>query len=91
MQTFLFSTVQVIDTLEKNPPNVNDDLYDHFIDSITCGYLKRAPCQKISRMLRSCSIMLNGISAGERGKSLFDIVLGIKLINLGNMPKRSNS
>ena len=37
---------QVIDTLEKTLPNVNDDLYDHFIDSITMRVLEKSNMSK---------------------------------------------
>jgi len=73
----------VIDTLEKTFQNVNDDLYDHFIDSITLRVLEK------SMMSRDISYVEKLFDYAERnkrkktGQALFDIVLGMKMINIG--------
>ena len=72
---------QVIATLEKAVPAVNDDLYDRFIDSITLRVLET------SKMTGDLSHVQKLFDYAERhkrkktGKTLYDIVLGINLIN----------
>ena len=72
---------QVIATLEKAVPAVNDDLYDRFIDSITLRVLET------SNMSGDLSHVQKLFDYAERhkrkktGKTLYDIVLGINLIN----------
>ena len=74
---------QVIDTLEKTLPNVNDDLYDHFIDSITMRVLEKSTMSKDIAYVEKLFDYAERNKRRRTGKSLFDIVLGIKLINLG--------
>lgn len=68
-------------TLEKAVPAINDDLYDRFIDSITLRVLE------ISKMSNDLSHVQKLFDYAERhkrkktGKTLYDIVLGINLIN----------
>ena len=49
---------QVVDTLEKTLPNVNDDMYDHFIDSITLRVLEKSAMSKdiayVEKSVRLC-------------------------------------
>ncbi|HET6581551.1 MAG TPA: hypothetical protein VFG36_06700, partial [Methanoregula sp.] len=72
---------QVIATLEKAVPAVDDDLYDRFIDSITLRVLET------SKMTGDLSHVQKLFDYAERhkrkktGKTLYDIVLGINLIN----------
>ena len=74
---------QVIDTLEKTLPNVNDDLYDHFIDSITLRVLEKSTKSKDISYVEKLFDYAERNKRRKTGKALFDIVLGIKLINLG--------
>jgi hypothetical protein len=74
---------QVIDTLEKTLPNVNDDLYDHFIDSITLRVLEKSTKSKDISYVEKLFDYAERNKRKKTGKALFDIVLGIKLINLG--------
>ena len=73
----------VIDTLEKTLPNVNDDLYDHFIDSITLRVLEKSTMSKDISYVEKLFDYAERNKRKKTGKALFDIVLGIKLINLG--------
>ena len=72
---------QVIATLEKALPGINDDLYDRFIDSITLRVLEK------STMSADVSYAAKLFDYAERhkhrktGKTLNEIVLGIILIN----------
>jgi hypothetical protein len=74
---------QVIDTLEKALPNLNDDLYDHFLDSITLRVLGRSAMSKDIAYVEKLFDYADRNKRKKTGKALFDIVLGIKLINLG--------
>jgi len=74
---------QVIDTLEKTLPNVSDDLYDNFIDSITLRVLEKSAMSKDIAYVEKLFDYAERNKRRKTGKALFDIVLGIKLINLG--------
>ena len=74
---------QVIDTLEKTLPNLNDDLYDHFLDSITLRVLGKSAMSKDIAYVEKLFDYADRNKRKKTGKALFDIVLGIKLINLG--------
>ncbi len=73
----------VVTTLEKSLPDINDDLYDHFIDSITLRVLET------SHMSADISFVEKLFDYAERnkrkksGQALYDIVVGIKMINSG--------
>ncbi|HET6581379.1 MAG TPA: hypothetical protein VFG36_05815 [Methanoregula sp.] len=72
---------QVIATLEKALPAVNDDLYDRFIDSITLRVLETS---KLTGDLSHVQKLFDYAERHKRkktGKTLYDIVLGINLIN----------
>jgi hypothetical protein len=74
---------QVVDTLEKTHPNVNDDMYDHFIDSITLRVLEKSAMSKDITYVEKLFDYAERNKRRKTGKALFDIVLGIKMINLG--------
>lgn len=72
---------QVITTLEKALPAVNDDLYDRFIDSITLRVLESS---KLAGDLSHVQKLFDYAERHKRrktGRTLYDIVLGINLIN----------
>jgi hypothetical protein len=71
----------VVTTLENVLPAVNDDLYDRFIDSITLRVLETS---KRSSDLSHVQKLFDYAERHKRkktGKTLYDIVLGINLIN----------
>ena len=71
----------VVATLEKALPDVNDDLYDRFIDNITVRVLDAS---KMSDDLVYVDKLFDHAERNKRkktGKALYDIVLGIKMIN----------
>jgi hypothetical protein len=73
----------VIAALEKALPAVDDDLYDRFIDSITLHLLKTS---KMGSDISFVGRMFDYAERNKRrktGKTLYDIVLGIKLIDTG--------
>jgi hypothetical protein len=73
---------QVIATLEKALPSITDDFYDRFIDSITLRVLETS---KMSGDLSHVQKLFDYAERHKRrktGKSLYDIVLGINLINM---------
>jgi hypothetical protein len=74
---------QVISTLEKALPVIDDDLYDRFIDSITLHLLTTS---KMSSDIPFVEKLFDYAERNKRrksGRALYDIVLGITLINAG--------
>jgi hypothetical protein len=73
----------VIATLEKTLPDLNDELYDRFIDNITIRVLEAS---KMSDDLGYVDKLLDHAERNKRkktGKALYDIVLGMKMIKNG--------
>ncbi len=72
---------QVIATLEKALPVVNDDLYDRFIDSITLRVLGTSTMTGDLSHIQKLFDYAERHKRKKTGKMLYDIVLGINLIN----------
>ena len=73
----------IIAALEKALPDVSDDLYDRFIDSITIRVLDAS---KMSDDLQYVENLFDHAERNKRkktGNALYDIVLGMKMINTG--------
>jgi hypothetical protein len=73
---------QVIATLEQTMPGINDDFHDRFIDSITLRVLEMS---KMSGDLTHVQKLFDYAERQKRrrtGKMLYDIVLGINLVNM---------
>ena len=73
----------IIAALEKALPDVSDDLYDRFIDSITIRVLDAS---KMSDDLLYVENLFDHAERNKRkktGNALYDIVLGMKMINTG--------
>ena len=73
----------VVATLEKNLPNVNDDLYDRFLDSITLRVLDTSTMSSEISFVEKLFDYAERNKRKKTGKALYDIVLGIKMINNG--------
>jgi len=71
----------VIATLEKALPVVNDDLYDRFIDSITLRVLETSMRSGDLPYVQKLFDYAERHKRKKTGKTLYDIVLGINLIN----------
>ncbi len=73
----------VVTTLEKSIPNISDDLYDRFIDNITLRVLETS---KFSSDISYVEKLFDYAERNKRkktGQALYDIVVGIKMINSG--------
>jgi hypothetical protein len=73
----------VIDTLEKTLPDISDDLYDRFIDSITLRILEKSTLSGDIPFVEKVFGYAERNKRKKTGKALYEIVLGIKLINIG--------
>jgi hypothetical protein len=71
----------VIATLEKALPGVNDDDYDRFIDSITLRVLETSKRSGDLSYVQKLFDYAERHKRKKTGKTLYDIVLGINLIN----------
>lgn len=74
---------QVVATLEKTLPNVNDDLYDRFIDSITLRVLDTSTMSSDISYVEKLFDYAERNKRKKTGKALYDIVLGLKMISTG--------
>ena len=74
---------QVIATLEKALPEISDDPYDRFIDSITLHLLKASNKGGDISFVEKLFDHAERNRRRKTGRSLYDIVLGITLINAG--------
>jgi hypothetical protein len=72
---------QVIATLEKALPGINDDLYDRFIDSITLRVLEKSALSTDVSYAAKLFDYAERHKRTKTGKTLNEIVLGIILIN----------
>jgi hypothetical protein len=73
----------VIATLEKTLPDINDDLHDKFIDTITARVLdlsKRSAEVPFVEKLFDHAIRNK---RKRKGRTIYDIMLGLKMINSG--------
>jgi len=73
----------VIATLEKTFPDIPDDLHDRFIDSITVQVLEASKkSSDIAFVERLFDYSIRN-KKKKTGRGLYDIVLGLKMINAG--------
>ena len=73
----------IIATLEKTLPEINDDLHDKFIDSITARVLDSS---KRSTEIPFVEKLFDHAIRNKRkrkGRTIYDIMLGLKMINSG--------
>ena len=73
----------VLATLEKTIPIVNDDLYDRFIESITIRVLDASTRSDDLLYVEKLFDYAERNKRRKTGKALFDVVLGMKMINTG--------
>ena len=76
----------IITILEKTLPDVSDELHDRFIDSITVRVLD---VSKRSGEIAFIEKLFDYAERNKRrntGKALYEIMLGLKMINQGNYP-----
>src|SRR5665647_335192 len=73
----------IVATLEKTLPNINDDLYDRFIDSITLRVLDTSTLSSDISYVEKLFDYAERNKRKKTGKALYDIVLGIKMVKNG--------
>jgi hypothetical protein len=77
----------VIATLEKNLPGVSDELHDRFIDNITIRVLNTSKRSGEIMFIERLFDYAERNKCKKTGKALYDIMLGMKMINLGRYPE----
>jgi hypothetical protein len=77
----------VIVTLEKNLPDVSDELHDQFIDNITIRVLNASKRSDEIPFIEKLFDYAERNKCKKTGKALYDIMLGMKMINLGKYPE----
>jgi hypothetical protein len=76
----------VIATLEKNLPDVSDELHDRFIDTITIRVLDASRRSDEIPFVERLFDYAERNKCKKTGKALYDIMLGMKMINRGKYP-----
>ena len=76
----------VIATLEKNLPEISDELHDQFIDKITVRILNTSKRSDDLTFIEKLFDYAERNRHNKKGKALYDIMLGMKMINLGKYP-----
>jgi hypothetical protein len=77
----------IIATLEKNLPDISDDLHDQFIDTITIRVLEASKRSDEITFIEKLFDFAERNKRRKTGKALYDIMLGMKMINLGRYPE----
>jgi hypothetical protein len=77
----------VIATLEKNLPEISDELHDQFIDKITVRILNTSKRSDDLTFIEKLFDYAERNRRNKKGKALYDIMLGMKMINLGKYPE----
>lgn len=74
---------QVIASIDKTLPGLGDDLYDQFIDAMAFAVLERSKrAEDIPFVEKLFDYALRN-KRGNRGRAIYDILLGMKMINTG--------
>jgi hypothetical protein len=74
---------QVIATMEKTIPDVNDNLHDKFIDAITLAVLEASKKSDDIPFIEKLFDYAIRNKRKKRGRAVYDIMLGMKMINTG--------
>src|SRR5512137_358522 len=77
----------VIATLEKNLPEINDELHDQFIDNITVRVLNTSKRSHDLAFIEKLFDYAERNKRTRKGRALYDIVLGMKMVELGKYPE----
>lgn len=78
---------QVIATLEKKLPEINDEIHDQFIDIITVRILNTSKRSEDLAFIEKLFDYAERNKRRKKGKAIYDIMLGMKLVNLGKYPE----
>ena len=77
----------VIATLEKNLPEISDELQDQFIDNITVRVLNMSKRSDDLAFIEKLFDYAERNKHNKKGRALYDIVLGMKMVELGKYPE----
>ncbi len=77
----------VIATLEKNLPDISDDLHDQFIDNITIRVLNTSKRSDDLAFIEKLFDYAERNKHTKKGKAIYDIMLGIRMVDLGKYPE----
>ena len=77
----------VIATLEKNLPEINDELHDQFIDNITVRVLNTSKRSDDLVFIEKLFDYAERNKRTKKGRALYDIMLGMKMVELGKYPE----
>lgn len=76
----------VITILEKTIPDISDELHDRFIDSVTVHVLNASKRSDEIPFIEKLFDFAERNKRKKTGNTLYDVMLGMKLINLGKYP-----
>ena len=77
----------VIATLEKNLPEIGDDLHDQFIDHITVRVLNTSKRSDDLAFIEKLFDYAERNKHTKKSRAIYDIMLGIKMVDLGKHPE----
>jgi hypothetical protein len=77
----------VIATLEKNTPEISDELHDQFIDNITIRVLNTSKRSDDLAFIEKLFDYAERNKHTKKGGALYDIILGMKMVELGKYPE----
>ncbi|DAC71570.1 MAG TPA: hypothetical protein DSN98_09710 [Thermoplasmata archaeon] len=77
----------VIATLEKNLPEIGNDLHDQFIDHITVRVLNTSKRSDDLAFIEKLFDYAERNKHTKKGRAIYDIMLGIKMVDLGKYPE----
>jgi hypothetical protein len=77
----------VIATLEKNLPEISDELHDQFIDNITVRVLNTSKRSDDLIFIEKLFDYAERNKHNKKGRAIYDIMLGIRMVDLGKYPE----
>ena len=77
----------VITTIANTLPEINDDLHDHFIDNITLHLLDVSKQSTDLAFVEKLFDHATRHRRSKKGRAIYDIMLGMKMINTGKYPE----
>jgi hypothetical protein len=77
----------VIATLEKNLPEISDELHDQFIDNITIRVMNTSKRSDDLAFIEKLFDYAERNKHTKKGRALYDIMLGMKMVEMGKYPE----
>ncbi|MEN6396318.1 MAG: hypothetical protein ABFC78_07535 [Methanoregula sp.] len=74
---------QVISSLDKAIPGISNELFDKFIDAVTFAVLETSKSSEDIPYIEKVFENALRSKRGNRGRTIYDILLGMKMINTG--------